>query len=129
LPALQTATLRGILRFPFSQPPFLLISELTSSSFSETLMKTAAMKALLLICFLTVGLLALAGSACQKTDTNANTNLTANANTTPANANANLSPESTSSIPTREPEKYRATLVFSAETEGGQKTVGIPTLS
>src|SRR2546421_2177150 len=92
-------------------------------------MKTAAMKTPLLICLLTVGLLALAGSACQKTDTNANTNLTANANTTPANANANLSPESTSSIPTREPEKYRATLVFSAETEGGQKTVGIPTLS
>jgi hypothetical protein len=29
----------------------------------------------------------------------------------------------------REPEKYRAVLVFSAETEGGQKTVGIPTLS
>jgi len=32
-------------------------------------------------------------------------------------------------IATREPDKYRATLVFSAETEGGQKTVGIPTLS
>src|SRR6266852_3022723 len=92
-------------------------------------MKTAAMKTPLLISLLTVGLLALAGSACQKTDTNANTNLTANANTTPANANANLSPAPTSSIPTREPEKYRATLVFSAETEGGQKTVGIPTLS
>jgi hypothetical protein len=30
---------------------------------------------------------------------------------------------------TREPEQYRATLVFSAETEGGQKTVGIPSLS
>src|SRR6267142_5075674 len=92
-------------------------------------MKTAAMKTSLLISVLTVGLLALAGSACQKTDTNANTNLTANANTTPANVNANLSPAPTSSIPTREPEKYRATLVFSAETEGGQKTVGIPTLS
>ena len=32
-------------------------------------------------------------------------------------------------IAAREPEKYRAVLVFSAETEGGQKTVGIPTLS
>ncbi len=30
---------------------------------------------------------------------------------------------------TREPDKYRATLVFSAETEGGEKTVGIPSLS
>src|SRR6267378_8305071 len=92
-------------------------------------MKTAAMKTPLLISLFAVGLLALAGSACQKTDTNANTNLTANANTSPANANANLSPEPTTSIPTREPEKYRATIVFSAETEGGQKTVGIPTLS
>jgi hypothetical protein len=29
----------------------------------------------------------------------------------------------------REPDKYKATLVFSAETEGGEKTIGIPTLS
>jgi hypothetical protein len=71
--------------------------------------------------------LALAVSACQKADTNVNANL-ANANTTPANANANSSPTSLM-IATREPEKYRATLVFSAETETGQKTVGIPTLS
>ncbi|HKG98239.1 MAG TPA: hypothetical protein VKA97_10510, partial [Pyrinomonadaceae bacterium] len=32
-------------------------------------------------------------------------------------------------IAAREPESYRATLVFSAETEGGEKTIGIPTLS
>jgi hypothetical protein len=75
------------------------------------------------------GLLVLGGSACQKTDTNANTNVTANANTSPANVNANLSPAPASGIATREPEKYRATLVISAETEGGQKTIGIPTLS
>jgi hypothetical protein len=37
--------------------------------------------------------------------------------------------EATPSSAAREPEKYRAVLVFSAETEGGQKTVGIPTLS
>ncbi len=92
-------------------------------------MKTVATKTPLLISILIVGLLALAGSACQKTDSNANTNLTANANTSPANANANLSPEPSTSISTREPEKYRATIVFSAETEGGQKTVGIPSLS
>jgi len=90
-------------------------------------MKTADMKTPLLILLLTTGLLA--ATACQKTDTNANTNVTANANTSPVNANANLSPAPSSVIPTREPEKYRATLVFSAETEGGQKTVGIPTLS
>jgi outer membrane lipoprotein-sorting protein len=72
--------------------------------------------------------LALAGNACQRSDPNANTNLT-NVNSSPVIANANLSPEPASVIAAREPEKYRATLVFSAETEGGQKTVGIPTLS
>ncbi len=92
-------------------------------------MKTAAMKTPLLISLLTTALLALGASACQKTDTNVNTNVTANANTSPANANANMPPVATSVISTREPEKYRATLALSAETEGGQKTVGIPTLS
>lgn len=79
------------------------------------------------ISLLAIGFLAFANSACQKTDTNAN--VTVNANTLPANANANASPVSASLIAAREPEKYRATLVISAETEGGQKTVGIPTLS
>ena len=77
--------------------------------------------------FLLVFLLALAGSACQRADTN--TNLSANANTSPAIAVASPSPESTPMSAAREPEKYRAVLVFSAETEGGQKTIGIPTLS
>ena len=96
---------------------------------SETFMKTAAMKTPLLITLFIAGLLVLGGSACQRTDSNANTNVTANANTSPANANANLSPPTSSAITTREPEKYRATLIISAETEGGQKTIGIPTLS
>ena len=38
-------------------------------------------------------------------------------------------PKPTLTIAAREPEKYRAVLVFSAETEGGQKTIGIPSLS
>jgi hypothetical protein len=92
-------------------------------------MKTAALKTRLLIALLTAGLLALGASACQKTDTNANTNVTTNANSSPAIATASPSPAGTSAIATREPEKYRATLVISAETEGGQKTIGIPTLS
>jgi hypothetical protein len=89
-----------------------------------TVLKTPQWKSLLMI-----SLLGLVGSACQRADTNANanSNLTANANT--SNANANLSPASTSVITAREPEKYRAVLVLSAETEGGQKTIGIPTLS
>src|SRR6185436_2560825 len=95
---------------------------------SETVMKTAVVKTLLFISLLTVSLLALGGSACQKTDTNTNTTVTANANTSPANVNASPAAPATV-IATREPEKYRGTLVFSAETEGGQKTIGIPTLS
>jgi hypothetical protein len=90
---------------------------------------TPVLKKQLSISLLTTSLLIFTGSACQKVDTNANTNLTANANTSPVIANANLSPEATLVIAAREPDKYRATLVFSAETEGGQKTVGIPTLS
>jgi len=92
-------------------------------------MKPGVLKTSRSICLLTISILILVGSACQKVDTNANSNLAANANTSPANANANLSPETISAIAAREPEKYRATLVFSAETEGGEKTVGIPTLS
>ena len=92
-------------------------------------MKTAQFKTPQFISLLAIGLLALAGSACQKTDPNANANLTVNANTLSANANTNASPISASVIAAREPEKYKATLVLSAETEGGQKTIGIPTLS
>ncbi|HEY5885198.1 MAG TPA: hypothetical protein VIT88_10955 [Pyrinomonadaceae bacterium] len=87
-------------------------------------MKSVNSKKSLLLCVLTSLLLA---SACQRTD-NTNTTVTTNANITPA-ANTNSSPVSGSTIVTREPEQYRATLVFSAETEGGEKTIGIPSLS
>jgi hypothetical protein len=77
-----------------------------------------------------VGLLALGLliSACQPaSNTNTNTNLLVNAS--PANVNANVAPVSPSVIAAKEPDAYRATLVLSAETEGGEKTIGIPTLS
>src|SRR6266404_8339333 len=90
-------------------------------------MNTVNWKASTSFCLSAVGLLILIGSGCQRADTNANTNLAANANTSPANVNA--SPDTAVGIAAREPDQYRATLVFSAETEGGQKTVGIPTLS
>jgi hypothetical protein len=90
-------------------------------------MKTAALKTPMLVSLFACLLLLV--SACQRTDTNANANVTTNANTAPANANANLSPPPSAVIATREPQKYRATLVLSAETEGGEKTIGIPTLS
>lgn len=75
------------------------------------------------------GLLGLAGSACQRSDTTTNTNTPANANSSPTLAVASPSSEPTPLSAAREPEKYRAVLVFTAETEGGQKTIGIPTLS
>jgi hypothetical protein len=74
-------------------------------------------------------------SACQPAaNTNANGNSN-NANTQPANSNtsaANANPENAGNgitINAREPEKYGATLVFSMETEGGDKAIGIPSLS
>jgi hypothetical protein len=77
---------------------------------------------------LLVSLLGLALSACQRSDTT-NTNTSANANTSPTIVTASPSPEASTVSAAREPEKYRAVLVFSAETEGGQKTIGIPSLS
>ena len=74
------------------------------------------------LCLLAVGL-----SACQKADPNANANVPANANI--AVATATPTPGTIAAIAAREPEKYRATLVLSAETEGGEKTIGIPSLS
>src|ERR1044071_2297860 len=75
-----------------------------------------------------IALLVLGASSCQTAGPNVNTNLTANANTSPI-TNSNAVTVAPSVIATREPEKYRAILVFSAETEGGEKTMGIPTLS
>jgi hypothetical protein len=76
-------------------------------------------------------MLGVLGAACQpatNTNTNANANAVANTKAAPANVNA-AAPVETVSIAAREPEKYRAKLVLSAETEGGEKTIGIPTLS
>lgn len=61
---------------------------------------------------------------------NANANTNANANSSAATDNTNSSSESASStINTREPDKYAATLTFSIETQGGEKAIGIPSLS
>src|SRR5258705_7777825 len=76
---------------------------------------------------LLISLLCLALSACQRSDTNSN--LATNANSSPTIALASPTASATPISAAREPEKYRAVLVFSAETEGGQKTVGIPSLS
>ena len=65
---------------------------------------------------------------------NANSNANANANTNSQTSAANISSNSYSAnngptINTREPDKYSATLVFSIETEGGDKAIGIPSLA
>ena len=66
------------------------------------------------------------GPAESNVNLNVNTNINANANLAPANANTATAP---STLAAREPDRYSATLVFSAQTEGGEKTIGIPTLS
>jgi hypothetical protein len=76
--------------------------------------------------------LLLAVVACQPAP---NSNLNTNANTQPANTRtgaANANSESATNglaINAREPTKYSATLQLSLETAGGDKTIGIPSLS
>ena len=61
---------------------------------------------------------------------NSNANANTNANSRASTENVNTSSDNTGpSINTREPEKYSATLVLSMETQGGDKAIGIPSLS
>ena len=91
---------------------------------------TTSAKPTLFICLLALGAFIVATAGCQPAaNTNTtNVNLTVNANTN-TNLNANTSSVSPATIAAREPDTYRATLVLSAVTEGGEKTIGIPTLS
>jgi hypothetical protein len=73
--------------------------------------------------------------ACQpmpnaNSNANANANTQTNSQTRVDNTNANSAVADRGiTINAREPEKYSATLVFSIETEGGDKAIGIPSLS
>lgn len=95
-------------------------------------MKTADVRppVLMLVLAVSVALITMSGCARGPAETNVNlnvnANVNANANLAPANANTATAP---STIAAREPDRYRATLVLSAETEGGDKTIGIPSLS
>ena len=96
-------------------------------------MKTADVRPPVLILVLIISATVFAASGCARgpvaetnVNLNVNTNVNGNANLAPANANAATAP---STLAAREPDKYRATLVFSAQTEGGDKTIGIPPLS
>ena len=81
--------------------------------------------------FFAISVLAFASSACSRganvnSNININANANVNANATGANVNAATAP---STIAAREPDTYKATIVFTAQTEGGDRTVGIPQLS
>ena len=82
---------------------------------------------------LTICIIVIAASGCARgpaanTNTNINTNINTNVNANPTGANINAS-SAPSTFAAREPDSYKATIVFTAETEGGEKTIGIPTLS
>jgi hypothetical protein len=74
-----------------------------------------------------------ANNACQPMpSSNANANANSNTNSQTTNVNTNSNSDSANNGPTintREPDKYSSTLVFSIETQGGDKTIGIPSLS
>jgi hypothetical protein len=83
----------------------------------------------------TIAAIAVLAFACQpprntNSNVNSNVNANSNANTAMTNDNFNAGSDNTgSSINTREPDKYAATLVFTLQTQGGDKAVGIPPLS
>ena len=80
---------------------------------------------------LTISIIAIASIGCARGpagNTNINTNINTNVNANPTGANINAS-SAPSTLSAREPDSYRATIVFTAETEGGDKAIGIPTVS
>ena len=84
------------------------------------------------ILVLAISVFVIAASGCARgpaANANVNTNINTNVNANVAantNINANTAP---STLSAREPDAYKATIVFTAETEGGDKALGIPTLS
>ena len=92
-------------------------------------MKTADVRPPVLL-VLAIAVTIFAASGCARgpvaENVNMNVNTNTNANLAAVNANTATAP---SALSAREPDKYRATLVFSAQTEGGEKTIGIPPLS
>ena len=94
-------------------------------------MKNTDARPPVLIFVLAISIIVFAMSGCSRgpaANANINTNINTNTSTV-ANTNANINAAPPSALAAREPDTYRATLVFTAETEGGEKTVGIPPLS
>jgi hypothetical protein len=94
-------------------------------------MKKADVRPPVIMLVLAISIVVIAANGCTRgpeanANLNTNTNVNVNANATGANINASTAP---STFAAKEPDAYRATLVFSAETEGGDKAIGIPTLT
>ena len=94
-------------------------------------MKNTDVRPPVIMLVLGISIVVIAASGCARgpvanANINTNTNVNVNANATGANINANTAP---STFAAKEPDRYRATIVFSAETEGGDKALGIPTLT
>ena len=94
-------------------------------------MKNTEVKRPVFLLLFAISIVAIAASACSRganvnTNINTNANTNVNANATGANVNASTAP---STIAAREPNTYKATIVFTAQTEGGDRALGIPTLS
>lgn len=94
-------------------------------------MKHTDVRPPVLIIVLAISIIVFAMSGCGRATTTNNANMNTNINTN-VNANvgtANVNATAPSTLAAREPNTYSGVLVFTAETEGGEKTVGIPTLS
>src|SRR5215217_8676005 len=95
-------------------------------------MKNTDVRPPVFILVLAISVFVIAASGCARgpvANANVNTNINSNVNANVAantNINANTAP---STLSAREPDAYRATIVFTAETEGGDKAIGIPTFS
>ena len=96
-------------------------------------MKNTDARPPVLIFVLAISIIVFAMSGCSRgpaANANINTNINTNTSTVAnTNTNANINAAPPSALAAREPDTYRAMLVFTAETEGGEKTVGIPPLS
>lgn len=94
-------------------------------------MKNTDVRPPVIMLVLAISIVVIGASGCARgpaanANINTNVNVNVNANATASNINASTAP---STIAAREPDSYRATLVFSAETEGGDKAIGIPTFT
>jgi hypothetical protein len=94
-------------------------------------MKNTDVRPPVLILVLAISIIVFVMSGCGRGTTtvnaNINTNINSNVNANALSSNINAAPPS--ALAAREPNTYRGVLVFTAETEGGEKTLGIPPLS